>query len=139
MIKLEWSPTFEIGIEKIDAAHRRLFAMANEMREAIEKQDRELCRARVQAFIDESEKHFAAEEKYLADVGYAETEEHRGYHTVLLNQAKRLKDVCDEATDDGTVHGCYAEVMAFLIDDVVRGDHSFKSYLDHLGLTHSTK
>ncbi|MFZ0694650.1 MAG: hemerythrin domain-containing protein [Alphaproteobacteria bacterium] len=135
MIKLEWSPTFEIGVEKIDAAHRRLFDMANEIREAIEKQDRALWRARVQAFIDESEKHFAEEEQYLADVGYAEAEDHKAYHTVLLNQAKRLKDACDEVTDDRAIHGCYVQVMAFLIDDVVRGDHSFKSFLDHLGLT----
>lgn len=135
MIKLEWSPTFEIGVEEIDSAHRRLFAMANEIRDAIEKQHRGLCRTRVEAFIGAAEKHFAEEEKLLARVGYAETEDHKAYHTVLLNKAKRLKDVCDEEMEAGEVEGCYGDVLAFLIDDVVRGDKRFKSYLDHLGLT----
>lgn len=135
MIKLEWSPAFDIGVEEIDSAHRRLFAMVHEIRNALEKQDRGLCRTRVEAFIRAAEKHFTEEEELLARVGYAEAEEHKAYHAALLNKAKRLKDVCNEEMKEGEAEDCYSEVMAFLFDDVVGGDKQFKSYLDHIGLT----
>lgn len=135
-IKFEWLPVFEIGVPEIDDAHRHLFLLANEISEAIERQDRALCRVRIQAFIEASESHFAAEEKFLARVGYFDTESHRQYHATLLTKAKKIKQVCDDEMDRGVVNGqCYREVMAFLIDDVIRGDRSFKSYLDDQGLT----
>ena len=135
LIRLDWLPTFEIGVETIDAAHRRLFDMANELRSAIAKHDREASRVAIEAFIAAAEKHFAEEEKFLVEIDYADTEAHKGYHKLLLDKAKRLKRVCDEAMEEGKVEGCYNEVIAFLIDDIVRGDKQFKSYLDQLGLT----
>lgn len=135
MIELKWSPAFEIGIELIDAAHRKLFAMVNEIRQAIGGNEPDLCRTRVEAFIAAAEKHFAEEEEFLDQVGYAETRQHKAYHTILLNKAERLKEACDKKMDGDNAEECYGEVMTFLIDDVVRGDHQFKSYLDHKGLT----
>jgi hemerythrin-like metal-binding protein len=135
LIRLDWLPTFEIGVEAIDDAHRQLFAMANGIRAAIAKQDRNSACTSVDAFIVAAERHFATEEKFLADIHYADTEAHKGYHKLLLDKAKRLKRVCDEAMDEGDAEGCYNEVIAFLIDDIVRGDKQFKSYLDQLGLT----
>lgn len=135
MSKFEWLPIFEVGVPEIDDAHRHLFALANEINEAIERKDCDLSRARVQVFIEASENHFAAEEKFLAKVGYVETESHRHYHAALLTKAKKVKQMCDDEMNRGQVKGeCYREVMAFLIDDVIRGDKTFKSYLDDKGI-----
>ena len=135
LIRLDWLPTFEIGVEAIDAAHRQLFAMANELRVAIAKRDHDASRNAIEAFIAAAEKHFVDEENFLVEIDYADTEAHKGYHQLLLEKAKRLKRACDEAVEDGWVEGCYNEVIAFLIDDIVRGDKQFKSYVDQLGLT----
>jgi len=139
MIELKWSPSFDIGVEEIDTAHRKLFAMANEIRQAIGGKDPELSRTRVEAFIAAAHRHFSEEEKFLDDVGYAESRQHKAYHALLLDKAERLKQSCDEKMDGDEAEGCYGEVMTFLIDDVVRGDHRFKSYLEHKGLTRPKK
>ena len=139
MIELKWSPTFEIGVEEIDSAHRKLFTMANDIRRAIGGKDPDLSRRRVEAFIAAAHQHFAEEEKFLADIGYAEARQHKAYHALLLAKAERLKEACDQKMEGGEAEGCYGEVMTFLIDDVVRGDHRFKSYLDHMGLTRPKK
>lgn len=135
MIELKWSPTFEIGVEEIDPAHRNQFAMANEIRQAIGGKDPELGRTRVEAFIAAAHRHFAEEEKFLDDVGYAEARQHKAYPALLLDKAERLKEACAEKMIGVEAENCYGEVLTFLIDDVVRGDHQFKSYLDHRGLT----
>ncbi len=132
---LEWSPTFDIGVEEIDAAHRGLFAMANDVRDALERGDRASVRRRVETFVDAMEKHFAEEEQFLARVGYSGTEEHKAYHALVLGEARRLTEASDEDLDNASIDGCYADVLAFLLNDIVRADQQFKSYLDHIGLT----
>jgi len=135
LIRLDWLPTFEIGVESIDDAHRQLFAMANGIHAAIAKHDRDASRIAIESFIATVEKHFTDEEKFLVEIDYVDTETHKGYHKLLLDKAKRLKRVWDGAMEEGKIEGCYNEVIAFLIDDIVRGDKQFKSYLDQIGLT----
>lgn len=130
-----WSATFDIGVEEIDTAHRRLFAIVNEAHDALKSGDRAIFRRCVETFIQAAEKHFSEEEEFLTRVGYSETQKHKAYHAMLLDKAKRLKETCDGDVEDAVIEACYADVLAFLMDDIVRGDQKFKSYLDHLGLT----
>lgn len=129
----KWSPAFETGEPEIDKDHRALFALANSIGEDVGKRGSCSCSAHVKDFIDLAERHFAKEEKILARFGFPDLEAHKVYHASLLAQANRLKQVCDAATDPEAAEACYGELVAFLVDDIVRGDSQFKSYLDHHG------
>ncbi|MGB8276066.1 MAG: hemerythrin domain-containing protein [Alphaproteobacteria bacterium] len=129
----EWSPTFEIGVPEIDDDHRHLFDLAREIQAAVEEGEPAKCRALVEGFIDASQSHFAAEERFLARIRYEEFETHRKYHASLVTKARKLKQSCDEATRRGEVAECYLEVVGFLIDDILRGDIKLKSYFNHHG------
>jgi hemerythrin-like metal-binding protein len=130
---LTWLPSFETGVPEIDDDHRKLWALANGIRDGIDALDSELTGARVQDFIGTAEKHFALEEDILARSGYPDLEAHKRYHTSLLAKARQLSLVCDAEMDPKKAGACYAELVAFLIDDVVRGDSQFKSHLDYHG------
>lgn len=134
MHNLRWSPTFETGVAEIDDDHRAMFALATEIGDGIAKQDAGF-RTALQQFIALAELHFAKEEDILVRAGYPNVDRHKAYHTALLTKARQLKAVCDRKDDPAQAGKCYGALVEFLIDDVVRGDTQFKSFLDAEGLT----
>lgn len=139
MKKVEWSPTFEIGVDEIDEDHRHLFALVERIKAAIETKDRKQSSELVQQFITVSREHFAKEEALLTRLGYPEAAQHARYHAKLLEKANALKMICDAEMEDGGIEQCYVQVVSFLIDDVVAGDTKFKSFLHHHGFADGKK
>jgi len=133
MKKLEWSPNFEIGSEEIDDDHRRLVGLVQDIHEAIEKNDLMLCVGLANKFLGELSDHFDREEALLERVGYPNTEGHKKYHASLLAEARELKRLCSEKDGVEKLGECYAAMVAVLVDDIIRGDSMFKSYLEHSG------
>ena len=133
MQKFDWSTAFEVGVKAIDDDHRRLFALAREVVRAIEIENHDLCRAKIEEFIDAAELHFATEEALLVRVDFPAAEKHKTYHRSLLAGARALKKVCGEERDPEQMEHCYVRVMAWLIDDVVAGDSTLKSHFNHYG------
>lgn len=133
----KWLPSYEIGHAEIDGDHRHLFKLVEAIRGGLAKRDSGLTGAEVQKFIDAAEKHFAREEEILAQAGFPEIDRHKAYHTSLLTKAKQLGRICGTEIDPKKADACYGELISFLVDDVVRGDSQFKSYLEHRGVTRS--
>jgi hemerythrin len=129
MKKIEWSPTFELGVEEIDNDHRRLFELAQEIYEAVEKVDVDLCHIRTEDLMEALKTHFAREEEFLERAGYPSRDEHKGFHTSLLNKAEKLKNVCIDGGGRKMIEECYMETMTFLFDEIIRGDAKFKSHV----------
>jgi hemerythrin len=134
MDRFKWSPLFETGIADIDGDHRALIALATAIGDGLARRD-ERFRATLQEFIDAAEKHFTKEEDILGRAGFPDLDAHKAYHASLLTRAKELRKICDAEGDAEQAASCYSGLVDFLIDDVVRGDTQFKSFLDHRGLT----
>lgn len=133
MDHLKWSPTFETGVPEIDDDHRKLFALVEAIREGIAKRDTTLTRASVKEFIVAAENHFTKEEEILVRIGFPDIDAHKVSHASLVTKATQLKQVCNGEMDPEKASACYDEIVAFLLDDIVRGDSQFKSYLNHYG------
>lgn len=137
MAKLAWTPGFELGIEEIDEEHRQIFDVVVQIEESIERHDMARCSKLVSDFMDKIEQHFVNEESYLTRIGYPKIEDHSQYHQRLLSKAQVLKKICDSEIELGRIEQCYEETVSLLLDDVVRGDSEFKSFLEHKGLAKS--
>jgi len=133
MDALKWSRTFETGVAEIDDDHRHLFLLAEAIRESVAKRDLGQSSTTVQRFIAAAEKHFVREESILAQTGFPDLAGHKVYHASLVAKARQLRLVCDIELDFAKADACYAELVAFLVDDDVRGDSQFKSYLQNRG------
>jgi len=129
--RIEWSPAFELGVEEIDNDHRHLFGLVQEMYEFVEKADIDLCHTGTERLIDALKEHFTREEKFLERIGYPDAGAHKEFHKLLLTRAEKLKQLCVDGGNHGTIEACYTEVMTFLFDEIIRGDAKFKSYIDH--------
>jgi diguanylate cyclase (GGDEF)-like protein/hemerythrin-like metal-binding protein len=112
---LAWSEALECGDTTIDAEHRELFRLANELIDAAIARDRttQSFLAAFDELLAHVAQHFADEEVILEDRGYLHLAEHRRAHAGLLRRARALR----EKVPEGTVR--FGEVVEFLAQDVV--------------------
>ncbi len=129
MKKLEWLPSFNLGTKEIDDDHRQMFDIVVNIQEAIERDDLDTCAKLVKNFIKTTKLHFGREMDFLARAGYEDVEAHGKYHERLMSQAEKLEKNCYEEIDRGKIVNCYLDLVGLLIDDIVRGDLEFKSFL----------
>lgn len=77
-----WQEEFEIGVEKIDKEHKRLFQIINKLF-AFKEEDKNsqwACQEGVKFFKTHAVQHFEDEEAYMASIGYDGLEKHRQIH-----------------------------------------------------------
>jgi len=135
--RLEWTPTYELGVEGLDNDHQYLFGLAREICEAVDKADFGQCRTRTEGFIDALKKHFAMEEEFLERIGYPDTDAHKDFHKTLVTKAEKLKKLCTDGGEHSKIQECYSDTTAVMLDEIIRGDAMFKSYIEYHGIDRS--
>ena len=135
MSNFVWLDSFVIGVPEIDDDHREMLAIMRRVEAEAEAEDFEASRRLLDALMAHSRGHFAREERYLERVGYPDLESHRRYHAALIGPAEALLASCKAMTGQGELKACCENMFGFLIDDVIAGDLTFKSFLDDKGLT----
>ena len=133
-MKLEMLETFLTGHPEIDNDHRKLIDLINLVDEAISSKEYTECKKLLDSFVDFARDHFEREEKILIDIGFPDAENHSAYHVEMLDRAENVKNLCREMNDQGLIRECFEEMSSFLIDDVVRGDSAFVSYMIAKGI-----
>lgn len=133
MADLKWYSFLEIGIDFIDEEHKALLKIMQEIRSEIEANNYEAAAKLLELLLVEANTHFLSEEKYLEETGYPGLEEHKKYHNELLSKTEITKQVCENITTAHDTKECFDEMADFLIDDILKGDVMFKSYLEYKG------
>jgi hemerythrin-like metal-binding protein len=91
MSLLMWDARYTLNIAEIDRQHQKLFALFNELYEAMQQgHGNEVIDDVLTRVVDYTAYHFATEEKLLHQYGYAEEAAHRAEHAKLTEQAKAL-------------------------------------------------
>jgi hemerythrin len=134
MVKVEMREAYKTGNDVIDEDHRRIIDIINEINDSIEDEQFETCKKLFDSFINVAKHHFHREEKILSEAGFPRLKEHVKYHKELLKKSDETKRLCTDITDREQLQKCFGELVGFLIDDVVRGDMDFKSFLVEKGL-----
>ena len=99
-----WTDDLETGIEKIDEAHRELFARVSGLHEAM----RAGRLAEVPALVAYLQRyaldHFAAEEREMTTTGYPAIGQHRRHHQQFVEEFVRHKALLElEVTPSAVV------------------------------------
>ena len=77
---IAWSPEYDIGIARIDKAHREIFQIVSLLVEKNMAQNREAIVETANFMRDYVLRHFKDEEEYMAEISYANLEAHSRYH-----------------------------------------------------------
>lgn len=82
MQQIQWRDRFNIGVEIIDQAHRRLFAIVQKMMALyVERRENKFaCVEGIKYFKAYALRHFAEEEAYMRETGYPGYQAHKRIH-----------------------------------------------------------
>ena len=133
MTDLMWHDFLKIGVDFIDDDHKRILNIIQEVKDAINENNLEKCSLLLEILIKEAREHFTREEEYLSEAKYPQLESHKIYHNELIIKAEITKAICEGIEAKHNIEECFESLANFLIDDILRGDISFKSYLEHEG------
>lgn len=105
MQQIQWQDRFNIGVEIIDQAHRRLFSIVQKMMDLyVERHENKFaCVEGIKYFKAYALKHFAEEEAYMRKTGYAGYSDHKRHHDKMrwetLPELERLLYDSDFSTE----------------------------------------
>lgn len=77
-----WKDEYNIGVDRIDKEHQRLFKIINKLF-ALEEEERKnprICQEGIKFLKEHAVKHFEEEEAYMELIGYEDLEMHRRLH-----------------------------------------------------------
>lgn len=88
-----WKDSYSIGVQEIDAQHRRLFSLADELHSAMNSgKGKEILEQVLHNLVTYTKTHFASEERLMQKCGYAELPAHKAQHDSLTQQVVKLQD-----------------------------------------------
>jgi len=109
---MTWTANLSVGVPDLDAQHKQLIGLVNELHDAMAKG---LGKAVLQPLLDKLVRytltHFSAEERYMAQSGYGALPAHKAEHERLTHTVQDFKRRYDSGQTMLTV-----EVMTFLKD-----------------------
>lgn len=88
---MEWHEIYSIGVESIDSQHKQLVHMVSRLQATLAGGDinQEVANA-LRFLVDYTKRHFADEEKLMAEIDYEELEHHRELHKKLINDVVHI-------------------------------------------------
>jgi len=132
-MKIELLETLHTGHPKIDAEHLKIVNAINNVSKAILAGEYDRCPELLDIFMQTCISHFKSEEQLLARLGYPGLADHSVFHNELVLKAKSVRVLCMDRDRDDSIRRCFDEMATLLIEDVVRGDLQFVSFLIEKG------
>jgi hemerythrin len=92
MALLDWNSGLSVEVSEMDAEHKQLIKLVNELNDAMKsgKSKEEMGRV-FNELARYTQNHFASEERYMQKVGYPHFAEHKAEHEALLKQVGDFK------------------------------------------------
>ena len=120
MQHFKWTKAHAVYLPEIDAEHRNLFRMAEELHQAARAADMARFRESMQPFLAAVEEHFAHEERTMKSASVPDFDWHKLQHDTARKRAKVFAEDIEAGNREAP--------MAFL-------DFLARWFKDHLGLT----
>lgn len=116
MALLEWTDKMSVGIDTIDADHRKLLDLVNELHAVVRKKESPTNIGRVlRDLISYTDYHFQAEEQLLRLLRFPDFEHHKAVHDQLRKKVAELEARYRDCPEKGGV-----KMFDFLSDWLMR-------------------
>ncbi|MEZ4331607.1 MAG: bacteriohemerythrin [Myxococcota bacterium] len=98
---VDWQPRFSVGVPNMDAAHKKLMGLMNQLHEQrAAGEGKAALRSTLKALADYTAVHFREEEAFMQAIGFPGIDSHKRIHAQLLGQLSGHFDAF-EASEDG--------------------------------------
>ncbi len=113
MAFMDWSDKLSVGVPSIDAQHKKLVSMVNELFDAMRSgHGKDAVGKTLTGLIQYTVTHFDYEEQLFAKTGYPDTAAHKKEHEDLKKKVSALQEKIKTGTSIGAAQSM--EVMEFL-------------------------
>lgn len=128
---VEITPSFLLESSAVDADHKQLAGMVNQITQALDEGRAEACEDLIVDFIKATKTHFAREEALLAKVGYPNVKKHQSHHKNLNTKMEHMLEFAKMAAENQMARDSLRrELVFFLMDDVITTDLEFKAFIE---------
>jgi hemerythrin-like metal-binding protein len=136
MAYMEWSDKLSVGVASIDAQHKKLVGMVNDLFDAMKGgRGREALAKILDGLAAYTVSHFAYEEQLFLKTGYPESAAHKKEHDDLT---KKVLDI-QAKMKSGVSFSLSMEVMEFLkawlLNHIMGSDKKYGPHLVSKGIT----
>lgn len=129
MALLEWSEKMSVGVDAMDADHKKLLSYVNELHGVIRgSNDTDLINRVLRDIITYTDYHFEAEERLMRLARYEGLEDHRRSHTELRDSVHALKTQYD-VNPKATALKIFDFLSNWLMRHILGEDMRYKSAL----------
>ncbi len=135
MKRIEWRDEFSVGVEEIDAQHRQLIGLINELADAKGADGAsDLVSDILSRLVDYVAYHFGNEEKYMVRFDYEDLVPHRQEHRAFIRKVQDLRrgylEDRETLSDDLS-----AFLMEWLETHILGTDRKYRQCFHEHGLT----
>ncbi|MBI5165845.1 MAG: bacteriohemerythrin [Magnetospirillum sp.] len=132
-ILMAWHEAYSVNVQQFDAQHRRLFATANSLLDAVNTgRSRDEVATALEFLLHYTMYHFAEEEGLLERYGFPETFHHQSSHRKLIAQ---VEDFGHRFSDDTLSAQELLEFLhSWIIDHILIEDRKYGEYLNEKGV-----
>jgi hemerythrin len=134
MAMFAWKPEYSVSVSTLDAQHKKLFALAQTLQDAMSAgKGREVLARCLNDLVAYTKTHFAEEESLLSKHSYADLPQHKLQHTQLINQISDFQKQFTSGNAFITI-----ELMDFIREwitkHILQNDHSYGNFFNKLGV-----
>ena len=128
--RIEWSPSWSVGDDRLDHEHQSLVALINRLVEpdVRESNDPQVWRACISEVVLYAENHFRYEEDRMEQVKYPNLEGHRAGHMRFRKQISQLTLDTYEETPS-VLPELHTFLIAWLKNHILDEDQRYTAYL----------
>lgn len=135
MNELEWNERFNIGVEVIDKAHKRLFSIVRKLVDLNEEEEKRrwACEEGIKYFKSYTVRHFAEEEEYMKSINYKGYAIHKKLHDEMRDMtipALERELVEREYSEDAVQH-FLGICLGWLTGHIMIEDHAITGRVSH--------
>lgn len=128
--KIVWDQSFETNIPEVDAQHRRLVEIINNLADGIGRSSMGELQQTLAQLKDYAQYHFRAEETIMEAAGYDGLAEHRDEHMAFVDQLQ-LFDLDIILASEGLAWDMYQFLSGWLTSHILVVDKKFSASLAH--------
>lgn len=120
---MEWSDTYNIGIEVIDNQHRQILDYINALESIRQTGDRSKIKEVLEDLIDYTQSHFTFEENLLQQVNYQYLASHCGIHELFVKKLHDYRKRFDAG--ESVENDLYRLLSKWLINHIQHDDQDY--------------
>jgi hemerythrin len=131
---LPWSDSFSVGIESLDADHRALVGLINDICALARSGERERTAQTLTSLCALAASHFEREEVMLKKLsGYRHLAAHAGEHRNRLKQLSALQERYEGTNEDAQVGLFCEDLVHWFVRQSIGHDAEIRSFSDDRG------